>query len=201
MKLREIIRPQQLDEFDIKGSLGQANTAAKAYWSKVWPKIAPLVKGAGAAAIVYTIYEGMEDQAKIDCSALPKDECFAAKRAIWARIIAQYGVDAVAFWIGSIAGGFTGPAAWVGVPAGGILTMIGTHLWIGKDVDKATDWIVATVSGLAPGRYIAHPTLDKPEHGDVKRDPRQQAYRQGQVGMDTPNNPDPRKHPERYPKD
>ena len=200
MKIREITR-QQLDEF----SIGQANDTAKAYWTKVWPKIAPVVKGAGAALMVYQIYEGIKDQARIDCSALPSEECRAAKVAIWARIIAQFGVDGVVFWIGSIAGGFTGPAAWIGVPAGGIIAMIAAHVYVGKDVDKAADWIVSTVSGLEPGRYIAHPTLDQPDYGEHKpRMTGQQAqrnYRQGQVGLDTPNNPDPRKHPERYPQD
>lgn len=196
MKLREITRPQQLDEFSL--GLGRANDAAKAYWVKVWPNIAPYVKGAGAALIVYQIYEGMKDQAKIDCSALPEDECTAAKRAVWVRIIAQYGVDAVAFWIGSIAGGFTGPAAWIGVPAGGIIAMIASHGFFGKDVDKAADWIVKTVSGLEAGRPIARPTLKDPP-SDYKPDLRQQTVRPGLTGMDTPGNPDPRKRPERYP--
>ena len=202
MKLREIIRPQ-LNESKVKDTVDQANEAAKEFWTKAWPTIKPYVKGAAAVLIVHEIYQGFKEMASIDCSDIPENECKAAQRAIWARLFAQYGVASVVFWVGSISMGWTGPYVWVAGPVAGIIAMAATHFFVGTDVDKAADWCVKVWYGMDSSSMLAKPVATKSEPAQPRMNGRQaqQNYRQGQVGMDTPNNPNPRLHPERYPKD
>jgi hypothetical protein len=164
MKLREIIRPQQLDEFDLKGvkrSLGQANSAAQAYWTARWPKIRIALGVAGTAMIVYDVYDGYQKYTNMDCKGMPDHECDAAKRAIWARLVAHYGAAYVLFWVGSFVGGFIGgPAAWATAPIGGITAyLVAENIW-GDDADAAVNWIVKKLSGMDTNRPIAWPKKD-----------------------------------------
>jgi hypothetical protein len=161
MKLRELIHPQQLDEFglsDIKRSLGQANSDAKEWWTARLPKIRVALGVAGTVMIVYDVYDSIQKSTNMDCKGMPDNECDAAKRAIWARLIAHYGVGMVLFWVGAFAGGFIGgPAAWATAPVGGIAAfLVAESIW-GDDVDAAVNWIVKKISGMDTKRPIAYP--------------------------------------------
>jgi len=153
MKLREITRPQ-INEF----SMGQAANAAKAYWNKAWPKLAPFVKTAAYAALVLQVIEAVDDMEDIDCDHLPTNECAAAKTAIWAKLIAQFGVDYVMFAVGAVALGFTGP---IGAGAGGIISMLVSHWMFGENVDQAADKIVMFITNMGPGTMLARPVKGK----------------------------------------
>jgi len=206
MKLREIIRPQQLDEFglkDIKSSLGQANSAAEKWWEARWPKIRIALGVAGTAMIVYDVYDTIQKSIDIDCKGMPDHECDAAIRAMWARLAAHYGAGYVLFVAGAYIGGLVGgPAAWATAPVGGIIAfLVAEGIW-GDDIDSAVNWIVKKLSGMDTNRPMAYPQEKRKSTAEpYKGNPKQQAYRQGQVGMDTANNPNPRLHPDRYPQD
>jgi hypothetical protein len=203
MKLREITRRPQLDEFTWKGE----NSDAAKWWQAKGPKIVKGLGIVGSLFIVYDIWDTFRKVADMDCEGMPENECKAAQRAIIARLVAHYGIGYVLFVIGGIAGGFiTGPAAWAGSiigASGAIVAYLVAEVAYGADVDQAIDWIVKKASGMNTSRPMAYPPEKRksPEVEPYKGNPKQQAYRQGQVGMDTANNPDPRLHPERYPQD
>ena len=140
--------------------MGQAANAAKAYWNKAWPKLAPFVKTAAYAALVLQVIEAVDDMDDIDCDNLPSNECAAAKTAIWAKLIAQFGADTVMFAVGAFALGFTGP---IGAGAGGIISMLVSHWMFGDDVDQAADKIVMFITNMGPGTMLVRPVKSKKE--------------------------------------
>jgi hypothetical protein len=164
MKLREIIRPQ-LNEFgfdDVKRSVGQANSSARAWWEARLPKIHLTLGVLGTAMIVYDIYDSFQKIKSIDCSNMPtENECTAAKSAVVARLVAHYGAGYVLFWVGAFVGGFIGgPAAWATAPVGGIAAfLVGEGVW-GGDIDSAVNWIVKKASGMDTARPITYPKKD-----------------------------------------
>ena len=200
MKLRELIRPQ-INE-------GIIPEKAKQWWAKYGGQI---VKGLAAANIVMLIKDVSELMSNI--RRLPKDkmtqeEWTASVSVQVGKLVADYGLPEVMWAIGTVAGGaasaVTGPGFLAGAGIGGLMGVLAyfpvSFIW-GDDLKDLVEWLVAKYYLGDEYALIRKPPAKPEEEPEPYRpDAKQQAYRRAQTGMDTPGNPDPRKHPERYPK-
>jgi hypothetical protein len=197
MKLREIIRPQ-INE-------GIIPEKAKQWWAKYGKTVSKGLLGINIAMAIHDVHELLAS-----INRLPKDMTEENRTASImnevGKMVATYGLPECMFLIGAVAGGgltlATGPGFVAGAGIGGLMGMLASipvSFVYGDDIESLVAWLVKKYYLGDTTRSIRLPDNDAPSE-PYRPDPKQQAYRRAQTGMDTPGNPDPRKHPERYPK-
>lgn len=201
MKLREIIRPQ-LNEDIIPAR-------AKQWWAKYGKTVSRGLLAVNIVMLVSDIKELLDNISRLPKDKMTQEEWTASVSVQVGKLVADYGLPEVMFVMGAVIGGgataITGPGFIAGAGIGGLAGMLlyvpVSWKW-GDDLNNLVEWLVAKYYLGDEYAFIRKPPA-KPEDEPTpyKPDPKQQAYRRAQTGMDTPNNPDPRKHPERYPQD
>lgn len=199
MKLREIIRPQINEAKSIP-------PAGQSWWARHGGSINKLLGAGNLLMLIHDVEELIENVKRLPKDLSPEDR-MASVLTLVGELATDYGLPEVMWAVGTVAGGIataiSGPGFVAGAAAGGLL---GTLLyfpvsWVwSDDIKELAEWLVKKYYLGDEHAFIRKPPkapLEEPK--PYKPDPKQQAYRQGQVGLDTPNNPDPRKHPERYP--
>ena len=197
MKLREIIRPPINEDI--------IPARAKQWWAKYGKTVSKGLLGINIAMAIHDVHELLAS-----INRLPKDMTEENRTASImnevGKMVATYGLPECMFLIGAVIGGgltlATGPGFVAGAGIGGLMGMfasIPASFAFGDDIESLVAWLVKKYYLGDTTRSIRLPDNPAPSE-PYKPDPKQQAYRRAQTGMDTPGNPDPRKHPERYPK-
>jgi len=210
MKLREIIRPQVNEGISIP-------PAVERWWAKYGKTIITGLAVINVAMLIKDVGELMSNIRRLPKDKMTEEEWTASVAVQVGKLVADYGLPEVMWAVGVVAGGVaggvatavTGPGFVAGAGAGagiggllGVLAYFPVSLFFGDDIKNLVEWFVAKYYLDDEYAFIRKPPeAPQEEPKPYKRDPKQQAYRQGQVGLDTPNNPNPRLHPERYPKD
>jgi len=204
MKLREIIRPQ-LNEAKDKS----IPPAGLSWWAKYGGRINKLLGTANLLMLIHAVDEMMSNIRRLPKDKMTEEEWTASVSVQVGKLVADYGLPEVMWAVGTVAGGIataiTGPGFVAGSAIGGLLgTLLAFPVsWIwGDDINDLVEWLVAKYYLGDEYAFIRKPPAKpKEEPTPYKPDPKQQAYRKAQTGMDTPGNPNPRLHPERYPQD
>jgi hypothetical protein len=208
MKLREIIRPQLNEDL--------IPARAKTWWSKYGKTIITGLAVINVAMLIKDVGELMSNIRRLPKTMTEEDRMASVLNEV-GKLVATYGLPEVMWAVGAVAGGVaggvatavTGPGFVAGAGAGagiggivGALAYFPVSFMYGDDINSLVKWLVKKYYLGDTTRPIREPD-DAPEEEPTpyKPDPRQQAYRRAQTGMDTPNNPNPRLHPERYPQD
>ena len=204
MKLREIIRPQ-LNEAKDKS----IPPAGLSWWAKYGGRINKVLGAGNLLMLIHDVDEMMSNIRRLPKDKMTQEEWTASVSVQVGKLVVDYGLPEVMWAVGTVAGGIataiTGPGFVAGSAIGGLL---GTLLYFpvswkwGDDLNNLVEWLVAKYYLGDEYAFIRKPPA-KPEEEPTpyKPDPKQQAYRKAQTGMDTPGNPNPRLHPERYPQD
>ena len=201
MKLREIIRPQVNEAKD-----KSIPPAGLSWWAKYGGRINKLLGAGNLLMLIHDVDEMMSSIRRLPKDKMTQEEWTASVSVQVGKLVVDYGLPEVMWAVGTVAGGIataiTGPGFVAGSAIGGLLgTLVAFPVsWIwGDDLNDLVEWLVAKYYLGDEYAFIRKPPA-KPEEEPTpyKPDPKQQAYRRAQTGMDTPGNPDPRKHPERY---
>jgi hypothetical protein len=201
MKLREIIRPQ-LNEDIIPAR-------AKQWWAKYGKQISRGLAGINIAMLIDDIVKLIADIRRLPKDKMTEEEWTASVAVQVGKLVADYGLPEVMWAVGTVAGGVATAVTGAGFVAGagiggllGVLAYFPASYYYGDDIKGLVEWFVAKYYLDDEYAFIRKPPeAPQEEPTPYKRDPKQQAYRKAQTGMDTPNNPNPRLHPERYPQD
>jgi hypothetical protein len=203
MKLREIIRPQVNE--GIKDAIPPA---AQSWWAKYGGRITKGLAGLNIAMLVSDIEELLDNISRLPKDKMTQEDFTASVTTLVGELVADYGLPEVMFVMGAVIGGgataITGLGFIAGVGIGGIAGMLlyvpVSWKW-GNDLKDLVEWLVAKYYLGDEYAFVRRPD-PKPEvePAPYRPDAKQQAYRRAQTGMDTPGNPNPRLHPERYPK-
>jgi hypothetical protein len=201
MKLREIIRPQ-LNEDIIPAR-------AKQWWAKYGKQISRGLAGINIAMLIDDIVKLIADIRRLPKDKMTEEEWTASVAVQVGKLVADYGLPEVMWAVGTVVGGVgtavTGAGFVAGAGIGGLLGVLAyfpASYYYGDDIKGLVEWFVAKYYLDDEYAFIRKPPeAPQEEPTPYKRDPKQQAYRKAQTGMDTPNNPNPRLHPERYPQD
>jgi len=203
MKLREIIRPQVNE-----GTKDAIPPAAQSWWAKYGGQINKGLVGVNMIMLVHDIDQLMDNIRRLPKEKMTQEEFTASVTTLVGELVADYGLPEVMWAIGTVAGGaataITGPGFVAGAGIGGLMGMLAyfpvSWIW-GKDLKDLVEWLVRKYYLGDEYAFVRRPD-PKPEvePAPYRPDAKQQAYRRAQTGMDTPGNPNPRLHPERYPK-
>jgi len=203
MKLREIIRPQVNEAKD-----KSIPPAGLSWWAKYGGRINKVLVAGNLLKLIHDVDEMMSNIRRLPKDKMTQEEWTASVSVEVGKLVVDYGLPEVMWAVGTVAGGIataiTGPGFVAGSAIGGLLGTLAyfpvSWIW-GDDLNILVEWLVAKYYLGDEYAFIRKPPA-KPEEEPTpyKPDAKQQAYRRAQTGMDTPGNPNPRLHPERYPK-